>query len=228
MLHVACARGLKFRAGGAIITSERKRKKEREERKRREKKEKRREGRDQPPFLLFVPLGHHGHYPPPSPRAVAHHSVVPQRGNDEQSVLGDWIYARRNRIGDRVRRTRLPGPHHVSCRRPTSIDRFRPLPTAFPPPLPTPLPTPLPPPLPTFRGEGTMNDLLSASGHTRAGIGSAIGSFPSVGVGRRASTDSGLFPPLPAGVTDAVADAVTDAVTDALFLTNMPLSIIGR
>ena len=149
---------LKFRAGGAIITSERKRKKEREERKRREKKEKRREGRDQPPFLLFVPFGHHGHYPPPSPRAVAHHSVVPQRGNDERSVIGVWTYTRRNRIGDRV----LPGSHHLSA------------------------------------------------------------------VGRRASTDSGLFPPLPAGVTDAVADAVADAVTDALFLTNMPLSIIGR
>jgi hypothetical protein len=38
--------GLKFRAGGAIITSERKGKKERKERERREKEEKRREGGD--------------------------------------------------------------------------------------------------------------------------------------------------------------------------------------
>ena len=41
---IVCPRGLKFRAGGAIITSERKGKKERKKKGKRKKRRKRREG----------------------------------------------------------------------------------------------------------------------------------------------------------------------------------------
>ena len=106
---------LKFRTtcmwmDGAMstITSERKRKKERKERKEIEKK------RGEGPTAGLP--GHHGHHPSPSPRAVAHHSVVPQRGNNERSVFSVWTYARRNRIGNQVRRTRLIARGRIMCR----------------------------------------------------------------------------------------------------------------
>ena len=91
---------LKFRAGGAIITSEKKEKKKGKREKGGKRKRKEKRGGTVCAILLFCAVGHHGHYPSPSPCVVAPLSVVPQRGNYQRSILGVWLYARRNWIGE--------------------------------------------------------------------------------------------------------------------------------
>ena len=138
-----CPAGLKFRAGGAIITSEKKEKKKGKREKGGKRKRKEKRGGDCLCHIAFLCRW--------SPWALSVAVAVCSSPSQRRTAARELstIHSRRlvtcaPELDRRTRGPECPGRgSHVSCRRrrPTgrreSTDRFRPLPAALPPPLPT-------------------------------------------------------------------------------------------